>query len=76
MLPFSQALEHMVCRILPDAKAPEREKELDERLLASPALALGRCKQVLDFMAPGRERNLHLYTQPPDEGTAAEVDYR
>jgi phosphate:Na+ symporter len=51
MLPFSQALEHMVCRILPDAKAPEREKELDERLLASPALALGRCKQVLDFMA-------------------------
>lgn len=51
MLPFSQALEHMVCRILPDAKAPEREKELDERLLASPALALSRCKQVLDFMA-------------------------
>ena len=51
MLPFSQALEHMVCRILPDAKVPERAKELDERLLASPALALGRCKQVLAFMA-------------------------
>ena len=51
MLPFSQVLEHMVCRILPDAKVPERAKELDERLLASPALALGRCKQVLDFMA-------------------------
>ena len=41
----------MTCRILPDAKVPERAKELDERLLASPALALGRCKQVLDFMA-------------------------
>ena len=51
MLPFSQVLEHMVCRILPDAKVPERAKELDERLLASPALALSRCKQVLDFMA-------------------------
>ena len=51
MLPFSQVLEHMVCTILPDAKVPERAKELDERLLASPALALGRCKQVLDFMA-------------------------
>ncbi len=51
MLPFSQVLEQMVCRILPDAKVPEKEKELDERLLGSPALALGRCKQVLDLMA-------------------------
>ncbi len=51
MLPFSQVLEHMVCRILPDAKVPERAEELDERLLTSPALALGRCGQVLDFMA-------------------------
>ena len=51
MFPFSQALEHMVCRLLPDAKVPERAEELDERLLTSPALALGRCKQVLDFMA-------------------------
>ena len=51
MLPFSQVLEQMVCRILPDAKVPERAEELDERLLTSPALALGRCGQVLDFMA-------------------------
>ena len=51
MLPFSQVLENIVCRILPDAKAPERAKELDERLLASPALALDRCRQVLDLMA-------------------------
>ena len=40
-----------VCRFLPDAKAPERAKELDERLLSSPALALARCSQVLYFMA-------------------------
>ena len=51
MLPFSQVLEQMVCRILPDAKVPERAEELDERLLTSPALALGRCGQVLNFMA-------------------------
>ena len=51
LLPFSQILEQMVCRILPDAKAPERAKELDERLLSSPALALARCSQVLYFMA-------------------------
>ena len=39
MLPFSQVLEHMVCRILPDAKTTEKIQELDERLLGSPALA-------------------------------------
>ena len=51
MLPLSGVLEQMVCRILPDAKVPERASELDERLLTSPALALGRCGQVLDVMA-------------------------
>ena len=29
-----------------DAPAPEHETELDERLLASPALALGQCREV------------------------------
>ena len=51
MLPFSQVLEQMVCRILPDAKVPEKEKEFDERLLGSPALALNQCRQVLSNMA-------------------------
>ena len=51
MLPFNQVLEQMVCRILPDAKVPEKEKELDERLLGSPALALNQCRQVLSNMA-------------------------
>lgn len=51
MFPFSQVLEQMVCRILPDAKVPEKEKELDERLLGSPALALNQCRQVLSNMA-------------------------
>ena len=51
MLPFSQVLEQMVCRILPDAKVPEKEKKLDERLLGSPALALNQCRQVLGNMA-------------------------
>jgi phosphate:Na+ symporter len=51
MLPFSQVLEHMVCRILPDAKTTEKIQELDERLLGSPALALNQCRQVLGNMA-------------------------
>ncbi len=51
MLPLSGLLEKMVCRIIPDAKAPEKLKELDERLLGSPILALSQCNHVLDDMA-------------------------
>jgi len=51
LFPFSHLLEELVCRIIPDAPVPEKAKELDERLLGSPALALHRCKQVLDKMA-------------------------
>ena len=51
MLPFSGVLEKMVCKLIPDAKAPERAATLDERLLESPALALERCYQVIDHMA-------------------------
>ncbi len=51
MLPLSGVLEKMVCRLIPDAKAPEKIEALDDRLLESPALALGRCRQVLENMA-------------------------
>ena len=51
LLPFSGMLEKLVCRLIPDAKAPEKIEELDERLLESPALALNRCQQVIEHMA-------------------------
>ncbi len=51
MLPLSGFLEKMVCRMIPGSKIPDKAKELDERLLGSPALALGQCRQVLDKMA-------------------------
>lgn len=51
MFPLSEAFEKMVCRIIPDAETPEKANELDERLLASPVLALNLCQKVLDRMA-------------------------
>ena len=51
MFPFGEQLEKLVCKLIPDAKEPEKAKELDERLLGSPTLALNQCKQVLDRMA-------------------------
>lgn len=41
LFPFSGLLEKMACRLVPDAKAPERIQILDERLLATPSVAIG-----------------------------------
>ncbi len=51
IVPFDGLLEKAVCKLLPDAKVPEKKKELDERLLGSPTLALEQCRQTLDRMA-------------------------
>lgn len=51
LLPFSDLLETLVCRLIPDSKIPDIPKELDDRLLGSPALALSQCRQVLDKLA-------------------------
>lgn len=51
MLPMSAFLEKLVCRLVPDAKQPEVRTELDERLLATPSVALERCHEVATQMA-------------------------
>ena len=40
MLPMSGLLEKLVNWLVPDAQKPERQTELDERLLATPPIAL------------------------------------
>ncbi len=51
LLPMSGYLERLVCRLVPDAKGPETPSELDERLLATPPIALERCRSVASDMA-------------------------
>ena len=51
MLPLSGLLEKLVCAIVPDDKKPEVVSELDERLLATPPVALERCREVAADMA-------------------------
>ena len=53
-LPFPGLLETLACRLLPDKTAAAEEEEpvqLDERLLATPALALERCDALTADMA-------------------------
>ncbi len=51
IFPFSDMLEKLVYRLIPDTGVPEKTRELDERLLDTPALALHQCRKVLDRMA-------------------------
>ncbi len=51
LLPFSSMLETLVCRLIPDSRVPDIPRELDDRLLGSPVLALNQCRQVLDKLA-------------------------
>lgn len=51
MLPLSGFLERLVTVLVPDAKQPEVFSELDERLFATPSIALERCHEVAANMA-------------------------
>lgn len=48
LLPMSALLEKLAYKLVPDAKLPEKASELDDRLLATPAIAL-ECAHNLTF---------------------------
>ena len=50
MLPLSGALERLVTALVPDDKQPETFSELDERLFATPSIALERCQAMAAHM--------------------------
>ena len=51
LFPMTGLLEKLVIKIVPDSKQKEVAPELDERLLATPPIALERCKAVATDMA-------------------------
>ena len=51
MLPLAGVLEALVNRLVPEGRGTEELSELDERLLAAPAVALERCREVAGKMA-------------------------
>ena len=76
LLPMTGLLERLAMRLIPDAKAPEQVAELDERLLAAPALALERSRALTEEMAEcavqALEQSLSLLGQYRSE-TAREI---
>ena len=51
LTPASQLLEKLAMRVIPDTKEPEKNARLDERLLATPPLALAQCEKQANSMA-------------------------
>ena len=51
LLPVSGILEKLVLKIIPDTQKIENIAELDERLFATPSLALERCRTLTKEMA-------------------------
>ena len=59
LLPAGDLLERLAIRLVPDAKCAESPVELDERLLATPSLALERSRAVAVEMAQCAVRALN-----------------
>ena len=51
LLPMTGLLEKLAMTLIPESKTPEKQEELDERLLATPSVALQRCHAVAVEMA-------------------------
>ncbi len=51
LFPMTSLLERLVIYLIPDAEAKEYDTMLDERLFATPSVALERCRTVADEMA-------------------------
>lgn len=49
--PFTRVLEKLACITVRDTEAKEKYEMLDERLLATPPVAVERCKSVAETMA-------------------------
>ena len=59
LLPMSSLLEKLAYALVPEAKTPEKFTELDERLLATPSIAIERCRTLAIEMANGAIKALN-----------------
>jgi len=76
LLPLNGLLVKMAYAIVPEVKEPEKTELLDERLLATPAVAVQRAHEIAGQMAKDAARAMHLamgLTKKFDEGTLEQV---
>lgn len=59
LMPMARLLEKLAYTLIPEDKTPEVAEELDERLFATPAVALERCHAVAGEMAKSAVQTLY-----------------
>ncbi len=74
LLPMSSILEKLVCYLVPDTKAKEVYTELDERLLAAPALALDTCRKYTEEMAKYSVKALEMSIKSLSQYNSADAE--
>lgn len=60
LIPARSLMIGAVCKLIPDAAEPEKTELLDERLLATPAVAVSRAKDIAVLMAQGAQKAMTL----------------
>ena len=72
LMPFTKLLEKLACILVPDSKKEEHTQLLDKRLLATPSVAVERCREVAGIMAEisvkSLLKSLDLITNFTDKG--------
>ena len=63
LLPASSLLEKLAYKLVPEGKAPEKVVELDERLLATPPVAVEQSSHLASKMASEAFEGFHLSIQ-------------
>ncbi len=76
LLPMSSLLEKLAIKLVPDNNEKEVVAELDERLLATPTVALERCNALVEEMAEmsvsGLKKSLNMLNKY-ESGVAQEI---
>ena len=71
LLPMSKLLERLAIKLVPDSAAKEVVSELDERLLATPPIAIDRCntlvKEMAEFSVTSFKNSLNTLTRLDDQ---------
>ena len=60
LLPMNRLLVKLACIVVPDIKEPEKTELLDERLLATPAVAVQRAHEIAGRMAQSSSQAVKL----------------
>ena len=60
LIPARHLMIKMVCKIIPDAKEEEKSELLDERLFATPAVAVSRAHEIAGQMAEKAQQAMEL----------------